>query len=128
VNPYEVLLMLDPELAEERQTEVLDRMRELVEKGGGSWLSHDAWGRRKLAYEIGHKDEGVYHLVSFDAAPETLAEISRVLKITDGVMRHMPTRRTERRTTPAPAPTPAPAAASVQAPGYAANRRSQEEE
>jgi small subunit ribosomal protein S6 len=93
VNDYEILLMLDPEAPEERHNEIIARTRELVEKGGGTWLSHDPWGRRRLAYEIDHKPDGVYHLLQFDAQPATLDEISRVLKITDGVMRHMATRR-----------------------------------
>jgi small subunit ribosomal protein S6 len=90
---YEILLMLDPELPEERQSEVVARTRELVERGGGTWANQDIWGRRKLAYEIDHKGEGVYHLLTFDSSPETLDEISRVLKITDGVMRHMAVRQ-----------------------------------
>jgi len=93
MNDYEILLMLDPELAEERQGEILTRTQELVGKHGGAWESHDAWGRRRLAYEIDHKAEGAYHLLTFSSTPETLDEISRVLKITDGVMRHMATRR-----------------------------------
>jgi small subunit ribosomal protein S6 len=93
VNDYEILLMLDPETPEERHDEIIARTRELIEKGGGTWLSHDPWGRRRLAYEIDHKTDGVYHLVQFDAEPAALDEVSRVLKITDGVMRHMATRR-----------------------------------
>jgi small subunit ribosomal protein S6 len=92
VTAYEILLMLDPELAEERQSEVVARTRELVEGGGGTWRNQDVWGRRKLAYEIDHKGEGTYHLLTFESSPETLDEISRVLKITDGVMRHMAVR------------------------------------
>jgi len=95
VIDYEILLMLDPELAEERQAEIVTRVRELVEKGGGAWGGDDVWGRRRLAYEIDHKAEGSYHLLTFEAAPETLDEISRVLKIDDNVMRHMATRRPE---------------------------------
>ena len=93
VVPYEILLMLDPDLAEERASEIVARTRELVEKGGGMWSNQEPWGRRKLAYEIDHKGEGVYHLLTFDSSPETLDEISRVLKITDGVMRHMAVRQ-----------------------------------
>jgi small subunit ribosomal protein S6 len=107
VNEYEILLMLDPELAEERQTEIVTRTKELVEKGSGSWLSHDVWGRRRLAYEIDHKTDGAYHLLQFDVEPTTLDEIARVLKITDGVMRHMATRRVKgggTRTAPPPLP------------------------
>ena len=93
MNDYEILLMLDPELAEERQTEIVARIRQLAEKGGGTWDGHDAWGRRRLAYEIDHKAEGTYHLLTFTAEPGTLDEISRVLKITDGVLRHLAVRR-----------------------------------
>jgi small subunit ribosomal protein S6 len=95
VNEYEILLLLDPDLDEGRQGEVVTRARELVEKAGGSWDVHDIWGRRKLAYEIGHKGEGVYHLLQFTCEAETLDEISRVFRIDDAVMRHMATRRIE---------------------------------
>ena len=93
MNEYEILLMLDVDLDEARQSEIVNRTRELVERAGGSWDLHDVWGRRKLAYEINHKGEGSYHLLQFTSEPETLAEISRVLRIDDGVMRHMATRR-----------------------------------
>jgi small subunit ribosomal protein S6 len=106
VNEYEILLMLDPELAEERQTEIVSRTHELVDKGSGTWLSHDVWGRRRLAYEIDHKADGTYHLLQFDAEPATLDEITRVLKITDGVMRHMATRRVKGGGRAAPPPLP----------------------
>ena len=106
VNEYEILLMLDPDLAEERQTEIVSRANELVDKADGTWLSHDVWGRRRLAYEIDHKADGTYHLLQFDAEPATLDEITRVLKITDGVMRHMATRRVKGGGRAAPPPLP----------------------
>ena len=93
MNDYEILLILDVDLPEERQEEILARTRELIEKSGGTFDSHDAWGRRRLAFEIDHKAEGVYHLLNFSSDTETLEEVTRVLKITDGVMRHMATRR-----------------------------------
>ena len=114
MTTYEILLLLDPEQAEARQEEIVARTRELVEKGGGTWHSHDAWGRRRLAYPIAHKEEGVYHLVVFDAESATLEEISRVLKIEDAVLRHMATRHIAGSRTSAPrdeaaAPVAAPA-------------------
>ena len=90
---YEILLLLDPELPEEKQAETVARARELIEKGGGTLDRHDVWGRRKLAYEIDKKSEGSYHLLLFSSPPETLDEVARVLKIDDTVMRHMATRR-----------------------------------
>ncbi len=95
MTEYEILLLLDPELAEEKQADVVARLRDLIEKGGGTFERHDVWGRRKLAYPIDKKEEGVYHLLSFTSSPETLDELSRVLKIDDDVMRHMATRRPE---------------------------------
>src|SRR5213082_2715570 len=122
VTTYEILLMLDPEQADARQDEIVARTRDLVEKSGGSWQSHDAWGRRRLAYPIAHKEEGVYHLVVFDSEAATLDEMSRVLKIDDAVLRHLATRHIagSRTSAPrdeaaapvaAPAETPAPEAA-----------------
>jgi small subunit ribosomal protein S6 len=104
VNEYEVLLMLDAELPEERGGEIVARVRERVEADHGTWEAHEPWGRRKLAYEIDHKTEGVYHLLLFTASAETLAEVARVLKITDGVIRHLAVRRVKGGTTKPPAP------------------------
>jgi small subunit ribosomal protein S6 len=105
MNDYEILLLLDPELPDERQNEIVTRTRETIEQGGGNWADHQPWGRRRLAYEIDHKTDGVYHLLTFAAEPATLDEASRVLKITDGVMRHMATRRIKGSSTRPPEPT-----------------------
>lgn len=142
MTTYEILLLLDPEQAEAHQEELVARLRALVEGSGGTWRSHDAWGRRRLTYEIAKKSEGVYHLVVFESDPATLDEIVRVLKIDDAVLRQMATRHIEGSRTSAPredTPPPAAAPASVPAPAavvpsveYAevpeANVRSDEEE
>jgi small subunit ribosomal protein S6 len=106
VIDYEILLMLDPETPDERQQEIVTRTRELIERGGGRFDKHEVWGRRKLAYEIDHKPDGAYHLLTFAAEPAALDEVSRILKITDGVMRHLAVRRPKpgRTTTAAPPP------------------------
>jgi small subunit ribosomal protein S6 len=130
VTTYEILLLLDPEQAEAHQEELVTRVRALVDGGGGTWRSHDAWGRRRLAYEIGKKSEGVYHLVVFESSAETLDEIVRVLKIDDVVLRHLATRHIEGSRTSAPReePVPAAAAAAVPSADYAeTNVRSDEE-
>ncbi len=114
MNDYEIMLLLDPELAEERANEIIQRIRDSVDQAGGSWDGHEPWGRRRLAYEIGHKGEAVYHLLLFSAPVETLDEIVRVLKITDGVMRHGAYRRvkgSQHTKAPAQIPVGVPAAA-----------------
>jgi small subunit ribosomal protein S6 len=138
VVAYEILLMLDADLPEGRQEEIVKRARELVEKANGTWVRHDVWGRRRLAYEIGHKGEGSYHLLNFDADAETLAELSRILRITDGVMRHLAVRRVEGSVPGPPPPEPEPdrpmsepepeAVHSVPEPAYAESNTSSEEE
>ena len=114
MTSYEILLLLDPEQAEARQDEIVARAREQVERSGGTWQSHDAWGRRRLAYPIAKQPEGVYHLIVFEADGPTLDEVSRVLKIDDAVLRHMATRHIAGSRTSAPrddaAAAPAPAA------------------
>src|ERR1051325_8020794 len=113
--------MLDPEQAETRQDDIVARARDLVERNGGVWHSHDAWGRRRLAYPIAHKEEGGYHLVGFYGGGPALDEISRVLKIDDAVLRHMATRhiagsRTSAASDDAAAPAAAPAETAVPEP------------
>ena len=96
---YEILLLLDPDLAEEPQAEVVARIRELVEKGGGTFTRHDVWGKRKLAYEINHITDAFYYVLTFEASAAALEEATRVLRITDGVLRFMAIARTPGRAT-----------------------------
>ena len=128
MNDYEILLMLDPDAPEERHDEILARTRELIEQGGGAWQGHEPWGRRRLAYEIDHKSDGVYHLVTFRSEPAALDEVSRVLKITDGVMRHLATRRIEGGTKTPPPPPPLPSESVPSREYSGSNRRSREED
>ena len=98
MNEYEILLMLDVELAEERGDEILTRMRELIEKDGGTWDGHEPWGRRKLAYEIGHKGEGTYHLRALHGrAGDARRDLARAQ---DHRRRHAPPRRDPRQGRP----------------------------
>lgn len=116
MNDYEIMLLLDPDLAEERANEIIQRIRDSVEGAGGTWDGHEPWGRRRLAYEINHKGEAVYHLLLFTAPVETLDEIVRVLKITDGVTRHGAYRRvkdSQHTKAPAQLPVGPPAGASA---------------
>jgi small subunit ribosomal protein S6 len=116
VNEYEIMLLLDPELAETRANEIIQRIRDSVEGAEGTWEGHEPWGRRRLAYEIDHTGEAVYHLLLFSCTAETLAEITRVLKITDGVVRFGAYRRVKgsaHTKAPTQVPVGAPAAASA---------------
>ena len=88
MQSYEALILIDPEAEEERQDEIVTRVREIVLGSGGSWDALDPWGRRKLSYEIDKKTEAHHWMIHFSCAPGALAEVDRVLRITDGVLRH----------------------------------------
>ena len=113
MNEYEIMLLLDPELPEAQADAIIQRVRDAVEGSQGTWDGHVPWGRRRLAYEIDHKAEAVYHLLLFTSSAETLAEITRVLKITDGVIRHLAVNRVKGGHTQAPAQIPVAAAATA---------------
>jgi small subunit ribosomal protein S6 len=87
------MLMIHPDAKEARHGEIIDRVRSIVEGGGGRWIGVDDWGRRKLAYEIDHQTEAHYYVLGLDSEPAPLDEATRVLAITDGVMRFMATLR-----------------------------------
>jgi small subunit ribosomal protein S6 len=110
INPYEIMLLIEPDVPEERHREVIERVQQIVEKGKGSWGGVEPWGRRKLAYEIKHTGEAWYYVLTFDAPAPVLHEATRVLAITDGVMRHMAVARPHRAaatSTPPAEPEPA---------------------
>jgi small subunit ribosomal protein S6 len=89
VKAYELLLLLNPSLDEEARAAVLDKTQGVITADGGVVDSVDSWGKRKLAYEIGKLTEGDYVLVEFHTAPSAIAELDRVLRITDPVVRFM---------------------------------------
>jgi len=87
-NNYEAMLVFSVASGEEKTTELLERFKALVEENG-TLESIDEWGKRRLAYLINDEPEGFYTLFHFSAAPEFPAELDRVLKITDGVLRSL---------------------------------------
>ena len=93
INKYELMLIVNPNADEERQKEIVERLRSTVETGQGNIAGIDEWGKKKLTYEIKKESEGVYTVITFTATPQTLAEVERVLGITDEVLRFMTTRQ-----------------------------------
>ena len=96
MKAYEVMLILDPSLDEEVVTATLDKAKGVITNGSGTIDAEDPWGKRKLAYEIGKLTEGDYALVDFHTAPGAIAELDRVLRITDPVIRFMLVHREDR--------------------------------
>ena len=83
---YETIFIVNPKLVEAAATAVVDKFKSLVEANGTNVEVED-WGKRRLAYPIEDQTEGVYTLVRFESKPDFPAELDRIYKITDGIMR-----------------------------------------
>ncbi|CAN5713348.1 30S ribosomal protein S6 [soil metagenome] len=83
------MLIVIPELDEEQVEGTLSRFRTVIERTGGEVTETNHWGRRKLAYEIDHRADGFYSIMSFTPGERTLVELKRILRVSDDVLRHM---------------------------------------
>ena len=87
MRAYELMVIIDPEVDERNVEASLDKFLNVVRTDGGSVDKVDIWGRRRLAYEIKKKSEGIYAVVDFTAEPATTKELDRQLNLSEAVMR-----------------------------------------
>ena len=86
---YELMLVVRPDVPEDRVQAILDRSTRAITGAEGQIVKVSPWGRRRLAYPIDGHREGSYHIILFDAPAEVVAEMEHGLNITEEVMRHM---------------------------------------
>ena len=84
---YEVMIILDPELDERTIAPSLDAFLSVIKNDGGSVEKVDIWGRRRLAYEINKKAEGIYAVIDLNAEPASVVELDRQLNLNESVLR-----------------------------------------
>jgi small subunit ribosomal protein S6 len=89
---YELMLVLRPDVADDRAQAVIDRTTRQISAGGGQIVKVAPWGRRRLAYQIDRYREGSYHIVLFESPGDAIVEMERGLLITEEVLRHLVTR------------------------------------
>ena len=89
MRTYEVLFILNPQLAETDATNLVGEFKGVAEKSGATLTNEEAWGRRRLAFPINKINEGIYHLFVFESEGEVLSELDRKMKNSDQIMRHM---------------------------------------
>jgi small subunit ribosomal protein S6 len=89
---YELMLVLRPDVADDRAQAVIDRTTRQISAGGGQIVKVAPWGRRRLAYQIDRYREGSYHIILFESPGEAMLEMERGLLITEEVLRHLVTR------------------------------------
>ncbi|MCY0880730.1 MAG: 30S ribosomal protein S6 [Firmicutes bacterium] len=90
---YELMYILKPDLGEEQLSADIERFNGVISQQNGTVEKVDKWGRRKLAYEINGHNEGFYVLVDFEGSGEISNELTRVLKISDDVIRSIVVRK-----------------------------------
>lgn len=86
-HQYELMVILDPEIDERTVAPSLDKFLNVIRNDGGSIENVDIWGRRRLAYEIKKKAEGIYAVVNFTATSAATIELDRQLKLSEAVLR-----------------------------------------
>ena len=96
MKAYELLFFVAPTISDEDRVAVMKRIETTIAEGAGKVDNVDEWGKRKLAYEINGLTDGVYTLIDFHADPAEVAELDRVLRINDAVVRHMIVKREDR--------------------------------
>lgn len=84
---YEVMVILDPDLEERTVGPSLDQYLNLVRQDGGNVETVDIWGRRRMAYDIKKRSEGIYAVIELDAEPATVKELDRQLTLNESVLR-----------------------------------------
>jgi small subunit ribosomal protein S6 len=86
-HQYELMVILDPEIDERTVAPSLDKFLGVIRNDGGTIENVDIWGRRRLAYEIKKKAEGIYAVVNFTATADATIELDRQLKLSEAVLR-----------------------------------------
>jgi len=98
---YEVMYIAAPETADEDVTKLNESLQQIIENGGGSIVKTDVMGRRKLAYPINKKTEGLYTLFEIEGSGQEIAELERRMRVNDAIIRYLTVRVDEERKTAA---------------------------
>ena len=89
---YELMLVIRPDVADDKSQALVDRTTRGIVASGGQIVKVALWGRRRLAYPIDRHREGSYHIILFEAPSEAIVELEHTLLITEEVLRHLVTR------------------------------------
>src|SRR5690606_22213129 len=97
MRPYELMVIIDPDVDERTVEPSLQKFLNVITNDGGTIEKVDIWGRRRLAYDIQKKSEGIYAVVNFTAVPDTAQELDRLLDINETILRTKITRPEEQK-------------------------------
>ena len=89
MNKYELAVVVSAKIEDEERAAVVDKCKALIERFGGTITNVDAWGKKRLAYEIQKMKEGFYYFIQFEAESSAPAEIESRIRIMDNVLRYL---------------------------------------
>ena len=89
MNKYELALVINAKLEDDARADAVEKVKELIERYGGTITDVDEWGKKRLAYEIQKMREGYYYFIQFDASSDCPAEIERRVRIMEPVLRYL---------------------------------------
>ena len=89
MNKYELALVINAKLEDDARADAVEKVKELIERYGGTITDVDEWGKKRLAYEIQKMREGYYYFIQFDASSDCPAEIERRVRIMEPVIRYL---------------------------------------
>ena len=92
---YDIVVVLSPDGTPDQTTALVEGFKKILVDDGAKVLAEEPWGRRRLAYPIGKRREGIYHYWQVEAKGETVAELERKLRLSDEVLRHLAVRADE---------------------------------
>lgn len=87
MRPYELMIIIDPTVEERAVEPLLEKYSAVITGDGGTVDNIDLWGRRRLAYDINKKSEGIYAVVNFTSTPATAKELDRQLGLNEDILR-----------------------------------------
>ena len=87
MRKYETMYIIRPDLTEEKYPQVVEKYAALIQNNGGEIVKTDIWGRRRLAYEINKKSDGIYVVIDLNCKIETVKELDRQLSLNEAVLR-----------------------------------------
>jgi SSU ribosomal protein S6P len=89
MRKYEIMYIIRPDIDDEAKKSLVEKFDKVLTDNGAEIIESKEWGKRRLAYEIKHFRDGIYHIINVKAEPKAVQEFDRLMKINDNIIRHM---------------------------------------
>ena len=100
MDKYESIFVINPEVGEERRTELINKTKTIITSGGGKLLSLDEWGLKRMAYSVKGCEEGYYCFLNLEAGPSVIESLERNYRTIEGIIKYLSVRVEDRKPKP----------------------------